>query len=70
MALMGNSLLNHCFSFPTLTLHAGADPGEGCIRRAPPPKIGKNKIFLAKNRDFSHEIPQTFSRLPPQLEKI
>jgi hypothetical protein len=25
----------------------------------------KNMIFLAQDRDFSHEIPQTFSRLPP-----
>ena len=31
----------------------------------PPPKIGKNMIFFAQNRDFSHEIPQKFSRLPP-----
>jgi hypothetical protein len=25
--------------------------------RAPPPKIGKKNVFLAENRDFSHEIP-------------
>ena len=35
-----------------------------------PPKIGKKYDFLAQNRDFSNEIPQKFSRLPPQLEKI
>jgi hypothetical protein len=29
------------------------------------PKIGKKYDFLAQNRDFSHEIPQQFSRLPP-----
>ena len=33
--------------------------------RPPPPKIGKKYDFLAQNRDFSHEIPQIFSRLPP-----
>ena len=31
----------------------------------PPPKIGKKYDFLALNRDFSHEIPQKCSRLPP-----
>jgi hypothetical protein len=30
----------------------------------------KKYDFLALNRDFSHEIPQQVSRLPPQLEKI
>ena len=33
--------------------------------RPPHLKIGKNKICLASNRDFSHKIPQTFSILPP-----
>ena len=47
---------------------AGADPMGG--RTVRPPKIGKNKIFWLKKRDFSHEIPQKFTRLPPQLEKI
>ena len=50
-------------------IYAGPDPGVAHPARAPP-KIGKNKIFLVYNRDFSHEIPQHFSRLPPQLEKI
>ena len=46
----------HLYFQPPMT---GADPGGG------PPKIGKNMIFLAYNRDFSHEIPQKISRLPP-----
>jgi hypothetical protein len=48
--------------------YTGADPKGGGVRA--PPKIGKNMIFLAQNRDFSNEIPQKFSRLPPQWEKI
>ena len=43
-------------------------PLQGRIRgggQAAPLKLDKNVIFLAKNRDFSHEIPQKFSRLPP-----
>ena len=36
----------------------------GRTRRAPP-KIGKTNYFFAWNRDFSHEIPPQFSRLPP-----
>ena len=40
----------------------GADPAGVHPERAPP-KIGKKY-------DFSHEIPQKCSRLPPQLEKI
>ena len=45
---------------------SGADSGGGGVHPAlaPPPKIGKNMIFLALNRDFSHEIPQKF-RAPP-----
>jgi hypothetical protein len=44
--------------------YAGVDTGrEGA--RAAPSKIRKNMIFWRKNRDFSHEIPQNFSRLPP-----
>jgi hypothetical protein len=39
--------------------------GGGCTQRPPPPKIGKNMIFLVYNRDFKHEIPQTISCLPP-----
>jgi hypothetical protein len=30
----------------------------------------KNMIFWRKIVIFSHEIPQNFSRFPPQLEKI
>ena len=37
----------------------GGAPGA----RPPPPKIGKNMIFWRKIV-ISHEIPQTFSRLP------
>ena len=43
--------------------YTGADPA-GCA----PPKIGENMIFWHKIVIFSHEIPQNFSRLPPQLE--
>jgi hypothetical protein len=50
-------------------LSPGADP-EGGAPGAPPPPKWKKYDFLAKNRDFSHEIPHKFSRLPPQLEKI
>jgi hypothetical protein len=35
-----------------------------------PPLNWKKYDFLALNRDFSHEIPQKFSRFPPQLDKI
>ena len=51
--------------------NAGADSGGGALAGcAPPPlKLEKNMIFLAQNRDFSHEIPQKFSRLPRQLKK-
>jgi hypothetical protein len=30
----------------------------------------KKYDFFCVNRDFSHEIPQKCSRLPPQLEEI
>ena len=52
-------------------IYRGGSRG-GRTGRAPPPpkKIGKNKIFLAQYRDFSHEIPHKFSRLPPKLEKM
>ena len=46
---------------------AGADPG-GCTRCAPIPPLKLEKIwlfFFCENRDFSHEIPQKFSHLPP-----
>ena len=49
--------------------HSGADPGGAHPAHATP-KIGKKHYFFPWNRDFSHEIPQIFSRLPPQLEKI
>jgi hypothetical protein len=48
-----------------LRYNPGADPGDGRTRRAPPLKLEKNMIFWGKNRDFSQEIPQIFSRLPP-----
>ena len=35
-------------------IQRGAHPARA------PPKIGKNMIFLAQNRDFSYEIPQQF----------
>jgi hypothetical protein len=45
--------------------YSGADPGgRGAHPARPPPIIGKNMIFWLKNRDFSHEIPPQFSRLP------
>ena len=49
---------------------SGADPGGGgggggAHPARAPPKVEKNIKY-----DFSHEIPQKFSRLPPQLEKI
>jgi hypothetical protein len=31
---------------------------------------GRIQDFKLGGRDFSHEIPQIFSHLPPQLEKI
>ena len=40
-------------------------------RRGPPPKIGKNMIFLRKILIFLHEIPQKFSIIlsaPPNLK--
>ena len=41
--------------------HTAADPGGGGASGvSPPPKIGKKYDFFA---DFSHEIPQKFSRL-------
>ena len=35
------------------------------VLKVAPLKLEKNMIFFAENRDFSHEIPQQFSRLPP-----
>ena len=43
-------------------VNRGGSKGGAHPARAPP-KTGKN-------HDFSYEIPQKFSRLPPQLEKI
>ena len=48
----------------------GGGGGRGALGARLPPKIGKKYYFLALNRDFSHEIPQKCSCLPPQLEKI
>ena len=50
-------------------IRGGFRGGGGRTRRAPPPKIGKNMIFLAQNRDFLHEIPPKF-RAPPKIGKI
>ena len=48
----------------------GGSKGGGSVPGAPPPpKIGKKYDVLSKNRDFSHEIPQQFSR-PPALGAI
>ena len=46
------------------TEESGLNQGriQGGAPGARPPKIGKNMIFW---RNFSHEIPQQFSRLPP-----
>ena len=44
--------------------------GGGGAPDARPLKLEKIWFFFAWNCDFSHEIPQKFSRLPPQLEKI
>ena len=49
--------INSCYK-------SGADPGGVHPARAPPLKL-KKYDFLWQNRDFSHEIPQKFSRLPP-----
>jgi hypothetical protein len=43
----------------------GRIQGGGAHPARAPLKIGKNMIFLAYNRDFSHKIPRKFSRLPP-----
>ena len=44
---------------------------QGRIQGPGAPSLKLEKIgFFDVNRDFSHEIPQKFSRLPPQLEKI
>jgi hypothetical protein len=45
------------------------DPGGAHPARTPL-KLEKNMIFWRKIVIFSHEIPQKFSRLPPQLEII
>jgi hypothetical protein len=34
------------------------DPGGGCTRRAPPPKIGKNMIFWRKIVIFHTKFPK------------
>ena len=67
MHLAGRQLLLCMVLYTVLQGRIRGGGGAGC---APPPKIGKNMIVLVYNRDFSHEIPQHFSRFPPQLEKI
>jgi hypothetical protein len=52
---------------PRWPLYRGRSKRGGC---AHPLKLEKIWFFLAQNRDFSNEIPQKFSRLPPQWEKI
>jgi hypothetical protein len=46
----------------TLTVtYSGADPGEGAHpARPPPPKIGKNMIFLRKIVIFHTKYPKNF----------
>ena len=43
---------------------------RGALPARAPLKLEKNKIFWRKIVIFSREIPQKFSRFPPQLEKI
>ena len=48
-----------CYIFVSHNVNiAGADSGGGHTRRAPPPKIGKNMIFLGV------KYPQNFARPP------
>ena len=61
---MSSSIHIHFFFYMNRE-RPGAGSGGGAPVARRPPKIGKNMIFLALNRDFSHEIPQKFSRLPP-----
>ena len=58
----GHDQIKDNFNVSLYMCIAGADSEGGApgARPPPPPKIGKNMIFLAYNRDFSHEIPQNF----------
>ena len=42
------------------TPKSGEDPGGGRTRRAPPPKIGKDMIFLRKMVIFHTKYPKNF----------
>ena len=65
-----NQIHHYLLEVQIKTCIAGADPGGGGrTRRAPPLKLEKIRFFGVKSW-FSHEIPQHFSRLPPQLERI
>ena len=49
--------------YHSISVHyRGRSRGAPCAR---PPKIAKIWFFFSQNRDFSHEIPQQISRLPP-----
>jgi hypothetical protein len=49
----------------------GSEPGGGGrTRSAPPPKIGKNKIFWHKIVIFHTKYPKNFAHPPLKLEKI
>ena len=50
--------------------NSGADPEGGAPGARPPPKIGKNKIFLRKIVIFHTKYPKNVRPLPPHLEKI
>ena len=45
-------------------------PDTNSGARPPPPKIGKNKIFLRKIVIFHTKYPKNVRPLPPHLEKI
>jgi hypothetical protein len=62
---LSNIRIQKLFIFSLLISPFSIDPWQGRIQGgggatpgARPPKIGKKYYFLAKNRDFSHEIPQ------------
>ena len=54
--------LEHLWRCLKMVIRGGS---RGGAPPPPPPKIGKDMIIWRKNRDFSHEIPQKCSRLPP-----
>ena len=57
----GNLTLSYYHQINTFVNKGGSRGGGGGTRRAPPLKFEKIRFF----GDFSHEIPQKFSRLPP-----